>query len=601
MLRLVLVLALAHALSALAQTENSSRVLIASLSTEERNAFLESERRIKHLAAFIIGPLANITASYEEELNSNLSAVIASLDFDDDISSIAIPEIRENSSVLVTSRPENSKPSLTSISTYKTISYETQTVPAASLFDNATAVVSSNWTCPEVIAKKLKENKKFSERYESYFSATKSKNETFDSLKEAEEFYYFFLPPEFSGVLKKERLPVKEWFKDLVWNATLEKFSSTFENLTLIENIVGEKVFFFISLLSDPQKKAMDEAITVLVIVSLFFGMLSLGCTMKFGEIVKHAKKPKGVAIALASQFVVMPAAAFGLTKLFDIGLFAQITVLVCGCCPGGNLSNILAYFVDGDMNLSILMTTCSSLLGLGVMPLNIYLYSQLIMDDALGEDVIPYGNIMINIALTLVPVFIGIVIGHFKPQWVNNTIKVGFFFMTTTSIAMFILSGLLFQDSFVKFFPIELVLICAILPFIGYTFGFFLALIGKESVKCCRTIMIETGCQNIQLCATVLMLAFNPLEVNILFLMPLIYMMFQLLEGFTIAFFMKIYFKCKRSKKTATITDSNNVKSKNNKKILEMNSKDYDQLHDRNLKQHEEAFPLKQPLPSKV
>lgn len=73
---------------------------------------------------------------------------------------------------------------------------------------------------------------------------------------------------------------------------------------------------------------------------------------MTLSEIRKHAKNPKGVIIALVSQFIIMPASAYGLTKLFGLEMFAAIAVLICGCCPGGNLSNILAYAFHGDMNL---------------------------------------------------------------------------------------------------------------------------------------------------------------------------------------------------------------------------------------------------------
>ena len=38
----------------------------------------------------------------------------------------------------------------------------------------------------------------------------------------------------------------------------------------------------------------------------------------------------------------------------------------------------------------------------------------------------------------------------------------------------------------------------------------------------------METGCQNVQLCSTVLKLAFDPVLVGVLFLMPLVYMLFQ-------------------------------------------------------------------------
>ena len=73
---------------------------------------------------------------------------------------------------------------------------------------------------------------------------------------------------------------------------------------------------------------------------------------MTITEIGKHVRKPKGVVIALIAQFVMMPAASFGLTQAFKLDTFAAIAVLICGCCPGGNLSNIISYALRGDMNL---------------------------------------------------------------------------------------------------------------------------------------------------------------------------------------------------------------------------------------------------------
>ena len=46
--------------------------------------------------------------------------------------------------------------------------------------------------------------------------------------------------------------------------------------------------------------------------------------------------------------------------------------------------------------------------------------------------------------------------------------------------------------------------------------------------VRCRRTISMETGCQNIQLCATILKVAFSPEVIGPLYLFPLIYIVFQ-------------------------------------------------------------------------
>lgn len=69
-------------------------------------------------------------------------------------------------------------------------------------------------------------------------------------------------------------------------------------------------------------------------------------------------------------------------------------------------------------------MTTCSSIVGLGMMPLNIFLYSQLIIPVDAGN-IVPYGEIILNITLTLIPVIVGIMIRNFRPAWVDYILKV--------------------------------------------------------------------------------------------------------------------------------------------------------------------------------
>lgn len=96
----------------------------------------------------------------------------------------------------------------------------------------------------------------------------------------------------------------------------------------------------------------LNSAINVFTIIILFITMISLGCTMEISKIKAHFLKPKGVAIALVAQFVIMPFTAFSLVKILHMGPIKALTVLICGCCPGGNLSNIFSLALKGDMNL---------------------------------------------------------------------------------------------------------------------------------------------------------------------------------------------------------------------------------------------------------
>lgn len=60
-------------------------------------------------------------------------------------------------------------------------------------------------------------------------------------------------------------------------------------------------------------------------------------------------------------------------------------------------------------------MTTCSSVAGLGMMPLLLYIYCHGVKNL---ETAVPYGRIITTMILTLVPCAIGILINHYKPNY---------------------------------------------------------------------------------------------------------------------------------------------------------------------------------------
>lgn len=99
-------------------------------------------------------------------------------------------------------------------------------------------------------------------------------------------------------------------------------------------------------------KRPTDMALSVILVIMLLIIMLSLGCTMEFSKIKAHLLKPKGLAIAMVAQYGIMPLTAFLLGKVFQLNNIEALAILICGCSPGGNLSNIFSLAVKGDMNL---------------------------------------------------------------------------------------------------------------------------------------------------------------------------------------------------------------------------------------------------------
>lgn len=83
--------------------------------------------------------------------------------------------------------------------------------------------------------------------------------------------------------------------------------------------------------------------------------------------------------------------------------------------------------------------------------------------------------------------------------------------------------------------------------PFWGNkeVFGFFFF----NLYRCSRTVSMETGCQNVQLCSTILNVTFRPEDIGPLFFFPLLYMIFQLGEGVLLILIFRCYEKMKSSK----------------------------------------------------
>ncbi|XP_075940034.1 hepatic sodium/bile acid cotransporter-like [Anarhichas minor] len=272
----------------------------------------------------------------------------------------------------------------------------------------------------------------------------------------------------------------------------------------------------------------MNTTINILMLIIVFITMVSLGCTMELSKMKHHIVKPKGVVIAVLAQYGVMPLIAFCLVKAFQQTGITAVVVMICGCCPGGVLSNIMALALQGDMNLSILMTSCSTLLAFGMMPLLLSLYCR----GFNLQNAVPYVEITISLVMILIPCGIGILINHYRPQYTKTISRVGLTFMVIGVLGVIILSNFAVGGVILMVLSPPLVATSALMPFIGYSFGYIISWIFRLNQAERRTVSMETGCQNIQVCATILKLAFPAEVVGPLFLFPMLYGIFQLVEA---------------------------------------------------------------------
>ncbi|XP_006208363.1 ileal sodium/bile acid cotransporter [Vicugna pacos] len=253
--------------------------------------------------------------------------------------------------------------------------------------------------------------------------------------------------------------------------------------------------------------------------------MFSMGCNVEIKKFLGHIRRPWGICVGFLCQFGIMPLTGFILSVAFDILPLQAVVVLIMGCCPGGTSSNVLAYWVDGDMDLSISMTTCSTLLALGMMPLCLLIYTKMWVDS--GDIVIPYDSIGTSLVALVVPVSVGIFVNHKWPDKAKIILRIGSITGIILIVLIAVVGGFLYQSAWI--ISPKLWVIGIIFPFAGYSLGFLLARIAGQPWNRCRTVALETGMQNAQLCSTIVQLSFTPEELNVIFTFPLIYSIFQL------------------------------------------------------------------------
>ncbi|XP_063794728.1 sodium-dependent organic anion transporter [Pseudophryne corroboree] len=276
---------------------------------------------------------------------------------------------------------------------------------------------------------------------------------------------------------------------------------------------------------------------TILTIM-LALVIFSLGCTVEAAKLWSHIRRPWGIAIGLVCQFGLMPLIAYLLAIGFSVRPSQAVAILIMGCCPGGLISNIITLWVDGDMDLSLSMTLCSTILAFGMMPLCLFVYSH---SWELAKSIkIPYDRIGMALLSVVVPVGVGMYVNYRWPRKAKILSKAGSAIGGLLMLVIGIASAVLYKGSWNT--DISILTIGIVYPLLGYVLGFCMAVMMRQSWQRCRTIALETGAQNVQMCSTVLQLSFTPKQLVQMFTFPLIYASFQFLNGMLLVAAYQLY-----------------------------------------------------------
>lgn len=103
---------------------------------------------------------------------------------------------------------------------------------------------------------------------------------------------------------------------------------------------------------------------------------------------------------------------------------------------------------------------------------------------------------------------------------------------LLVTLVLLFILTGAMLGPELLSTIPFSVYVVAILMPMCGYAAGYGLARLFDLPPNSCRSVSLETGCQNVQLCTAILKLAFPPQLIGGMYMFPLLYALFQAAEA---------------------------------------------------------------------
>ena len=235
---------------------------------------------------------------------------------------------------------------------------------------------------------------------------------------------------------------------------------------------------------------------TVILAISLVIIMFGMGLSLVKDDFLRILKYPKAIIIGLINQIILLPVIAYILISIFNVETDIAVGVMILAACPGGPTSNLITNLAKGDTGLSISLTTANSLITIFTIPFIVDFTLTHFLD---AEEVIQISKLQSIIqifAIIIVPVTLGMILNHFKPQFakkMNKPVKIA-----SALVLFLVIIGLVLKkkEDIIPYLQ-QAGFITLTLNIVTMVVGFITSKIVKLNIAQSITISIESGIQN--------------------------------------------------------------------------------------------------------
>lgn len=231
---------------------------------------------------------------------------------------------------------------------------------------------------------------------------------------------------------------------------------------------------------------ALKSAIIPLLAVVMF----CMGMTLTWRDFAAVLKQPAIVFVSVAIQFGCMPFYAWLIALILHLPVEIMTGLVLVGASAGGTASNVICYLAQGNVALSVLMTTVSTLCAVVLMPMLTWLYLSTMVT-------VPVMEMLRSLVLiVLLPVCAGTLINS---QFQGRLRRMRGWFPLLSSFAIIVIIAIvvgLNQDNLTRV-AVPVLMAVFLHNLLGLATGYWVARQLNYDRYIARTVSLEVGMQN--------------------------------------------------------------------------------------------------------
>lgn len=174
--------------------------------------------------------------------------------------------------------------------------------------------------------------------------------------------------------------------------------------------------------------------------------MFGLGMSLKRSDFQELFHQPKALSIGLFSQMILLPMMAVVWVMFSELSPEFKIGVLILSICPGGITSNLVSYFVKGNVALSVSLTVINSVLTLFSIPILVNIFLNYFDVSNGGLVHLPVLDTMFSIfTITILPASVGMFL---RDRLGKKILQIQKYINIVLPVLLFIVFGIKFLGS---------------------------------------------------------------------------------------------------------------------------------------------------------